>query len=172
MTKLIDNDLIIEDLILEIRGQRVMIDADLARLYGVSTRRLNEQVKRNLHRFPQDFMFELNIKETSELVANCDRFNNTKHSSVSPRAFTEHGALMLASILNSKTAIETSIQIIRAFVRMRNLLASNKELTNKINKLEKTTSFHDQRIREILTIIKKLIIYDNGQSKNKVGFSL
>lgn len=108
MTELTASGVIIEDLILEIRGQR------------------------NQHRFPKDFMFELNTKETSELVANCDRFNNTKHSSVSPPAFTKHGALMLASILNSQAAIETSVQVIRAFVRMRNLLTSSKELANKI----------------------------------------
>lgn len=149
-----------------------MLDLHLAELYGVTLRRLREKVRRNRVRFPQDFMFELNIKETSELVANCDEFSNIKHSRTSPLAFTEHGALMLASVLNSSAAIEISVQVIRAFARMRRLLAGHQELSERINKLEQSSSAHDQQIREILTVIKKLILYDEEKSKNKVGFQL
>ncbi len=123
-----------------------MIDADLAVLYGVTTKRLNEQVKRNKLKFPIDFMFKLKTVEFIEPVANCDRFNKLKHSGDSPYVFTEHGTLMLASVLNSDIAINTSVQITRAFVKMRSLLASNKELAEKINKLE--------------------------QNKNKIGFQV
>lgn len=172
MVKLTKFNNIIDDLIVEIRGQRVMLDLHLAELYGVTLRRLREKVRRNRVRFPQDFMFELNIKETSELVANCDEFSNIKHSRTSPLAFTEHGALMLASVLNSSAAIEISVQVIRAFARMRRLLAGHQELSERINKLEQSSSAHDQQIREILTVIKKLILYDEEKSKNKVGFQL
>src|SRR6266849_3262261 len=95
--------------ILMIRGMRVMIDADLARLYGVPTKRLNEQVQRNRDRFPGDFMFRLSLEEKMEVVANCDHLRNLKFSPARPLAFTEHGALMLASVLNSSKAVETSI---------------------------------------------------------------
>src|SRR2546426_6771062 len=96
-----------------IRGLRVMIDADLARLYGVSTKRLNEQVRRNRDRFPDDFMLRLSAEEKAELVANCDHLRNLKFSPALPNAFTDHGALMLASVLNSSKAVETSIYIVR-----------------------------------------------------------
>lgn len=103
----------VDDSILLIRGRRVMLDVDLGRLYGVTTKRLNEQVKRNERRFPPDFMFRLDANEVEELVANCDRFINMKHSSVLPRAFTEHGAIMLASVLNTSCAIEASLLVVR-----------------------------------------------------------
>ncbi len=172
MPNLLASKPLIEDLILEIQGHKVMIDADLARLYGVTTKRLNEQVKRNKHRFPSDFMFKLKTVEFTELVANCDRFNRLKHSGTEPYVFTEHGALMLASILNSELAIKTSVEIIRAFVKMRTLLASHKELTKKIESIEETLSTHDEKIREILTVIKKLILFDYETKKQKVGFQL
>ncbi len=111
----------IESKILTIRNQQVMIDRDLAELYGVETKRINEQVKRNLERFPEDFMFALTKTEKAELVANCDRLDILKHSSVMPYAFTEQGVAMLSSVLRSQTAVEVNIQIMRAFVAMRHL---------------------------------------------------
>jgi len=111
--------------ILIIRGQRVMLDSDLARLYGVSTKRLNEQVKRNRNRFPADFMFRLTAEEKMEVVANCDHLRRIKFSAVLPYAFTEHGAVMLASVLNSYVAVQASVQVVRAFVRLRKILAAS-----------------------------------------------
>ena len=101
-----------------------MLDADLAELYGVSTKRLNEQVKRNHERFPADFMFQLTEEEKAQVVANCDHLNRLKFSPVLPHAFTEHGALMAASVLSTPRAVETSVFIVRAFVRLRQILAS------------------------------------------------
>ena len=110
--------------ILTVRGVQVMLDRDLAELYGVPTKRLNEQVRRNVERFPSTFMFRLAPDEMQELVANCDRFANMKHSSVPMTAFTEHGIIMLASVLKSSVAIEASIRITNTFVAMRKVLAS------------------------------------------------
>ncbi len=109
----------IAQMILFIRGRKVILDVDLARIYGVKTKRLNEQVKRNNSRFPEDFMFRLTDKELKEVVANCDHLENLKYSSSIPFAFTEHGALMLSSVLNTNSAIATSIFIVRAFVKLR-----------------------------------------------------
>lgn len=113
----------IQQLIFEIRGQRVMLDRDLAMLYGVEPKRLNEQVKRNIDRFPPDFMFTLKVPEFQEVVAKCDRLASLKYSSVAPRAFTEHGIIMLASVLRSEVAIQMSVQITRAFVAMRQYIS-------------------------------------------------
>ena len=109
----------IQSSILLIRGQKVILDADLAELYDVPTKRLNEQVKRNIDRFPPDFMFQLNLKEKEEVVANCDHLSRLKYSPSLPYAFTEHGAIMAASVLNSPRAVEISVYIVRAFVRLR-----------------------------------------------------
>ncbi|KAF0149562.1 MAG: hypothetical protein FD143_2735 [Ignavibacteria bacterium] len=121
----------VEERIILIRSQKVLIDRDLAALYGVETKNLNRQVKRNSKRFPPEFMFRLTSKEKNELVAKWHRFNSLKHSSVLPYAFTEHGAVMLASVLNSDKAVEASIYIVRAFVRLREILLTHKELAQK-----------------------------------------
>ncbi len=135
------NDLAIQELsnsdlirsrIFTIRGVQVMLDKDLAELYGVATKRLNEQVKRNAERFPSTFMFHLSLNEMRELVANCDRFKSMKHSSVPMTAFTEHGIIMLASVLKSAVAIETGIRITETFVAMRKALASIAPLLARI----------------------------------------
>jgi hypothetical protein len=109
-----------------------MLDRDLADLYGVSTKALNQAVKRNGRRFPPDFMFQLSKEEKGELVTNCDRFKKLKHSSVLPRAFTEQGVAMLSSVLKSQRAIEVNIAIMRTFVRLREMLASHSELARKL----------------------------------------
>jgi len=125
-----------ETMIFHFRGFKVMIDADLAVLYDVPTKRLKEQVKRNFERFPEDFMFELNRNEKDELVANCDRLSTLKHSSVNPLAFTEQGVAMLSSVLRSEKAIKINIEIMRAFARYRALLRENEELKKEILKLD------------------------------------
>ena len=155
--------------ILWIRGQKVMIDRDLAELYGVSTKRLNEQVKRNMTRFPEDFMFQLTEREKSELVANCDRFLLMRHTTSAPFAFTEHGAVMLACILNSEKAIQANILIVRVFTSMREMLLQNKEMLLKIEKLEQTIGLHDKKIQVIFETLRKMI--DTPPPKrNKIGF--
>ena len=130
-----------------IRGQKVLLDADLAKLYGVTTKRLNEQVKRNRDRFPDDFMFQLTPDEKAEVVANCDRLQGLKFSPAFPYAFTEHGAIMAASVLNTKRAIEMSVFVVRAFVRLCEVLAAHKELAAKLAALERKVASHDKHIR-------------------------
>ena len=125
-----------ETLIFHFRGFKVMIDTDLASLYGVPTKRLKEQVKRNSKRFPADFMFELSKIEKEELVANCDRLLSLRHSSINPLAFTEQGVSMLSSVLRSEKAIQINIEIMRAFSKYRSLLRQNTELKEEITKLD------------------------------------
>lgn len=131
----LDND--VKSLILTIRGVQVMLDRDLAMLYGVTTKRLNEQVKRNLARFPDTFRFVLSSEEMDELVANCDRFKMMKHSSVPMCAFTEHGIIMLTSVLKSDVAVEASIRITKTFVAMRKALASVAPVRNRLETVER-----------------------------------
>ena len=126
-----------ETLIFIFRGKKVMVDIDLATLYEIPTKRLKEQVKRNLSRFPPDFMFQLTGFELSELVANCDRLSTLKHSSVTPMVFTEQGVAMLSSILRSEKAILLNIEIMRAFARYRSLLKESEELKNEVKVLDK-----------------------------------
>ena len=125
-----------ETLIFQFRSFKVMIDADLAMLYDVPTKRLKEQVKRNMDRFPEDFMFELTKNEKDELVAICDRLATLKHSSINPLAFTEQGVAMLSSVLHSDKAIKINIDIMRAFARYRAFLSENQELKKEILKLD------------------------------------
>jgi hypothetical protein len=159
----------IENWILEIRGQKVIIDRDLALLYDVPTKYLNQQVHRNMLRFPQEYMFQLTEKEKSELVAICNRFNLLKHSTALPYAFTEHGVSMLASVLNSERAIKMSIFIINTFVRLRQVLSDNKDLAKKFDLLEKRVFKHDSDIRELVRDIRKLTITKSTKIGN-VGF--
>ena len=140
----------IENRILTFRGKPVMIDRDLAELYGVETKRLNEQVKRNLERFPDSFRFPLTDEEKEELVANCDRFNSLKHSKVNPFAFTEQGVAMLSAVLKSETAVRTSIRIIDAFVAMRNFLINNASIFQRIERIEMKQLKTDEKVDAIL----------------------
>jgi hypothetical protein len=126
-----------EAMIFTFRGRKVMVDSDLAVLYEVSTKRLKEQVKRNIARFPEDFMFDLNETEKMELVANCVRLNTLKHSSVNPSVFTEQGVAMLSSVLHSEHAIRINIEIMRAFARYRAFLHENEELRKELYLLDK-----------------------------------
>ena len=147
----------IESKIYIIRGQKVMIDRDLAGLYNVPTKRLNEQVKRNVQRFPEDFMFQLTISEKEQLVANCDRFKTLKHSTSLPYAFTEQGVAMLSSVLNSERAILVNIAIMRAFVKLKQVLATHKEVSRKLKELESKVEGHDENIKAIFDVIRQLI---------------
>lgn len=162
---------IVERKIFLIRNQKVMIDADLAELYGVSTKRLNEQVKRNKERFPDDFMFRLTKREKQEVVANCDHLSKLKFSPVLPLAFTEHGAVMLASVLNSPKAIEMSLFVVRAFIKLREILSTHKELAIKLKELELKIDSHDQQIQAIFDVINQLITPPDPP-KRKMGFTI
>jgi len=159
----------IERKILSIREQKVMIDSDLAKLYGVSTKRLNEQVKRNRERFPEDFMFQLSRKEKEEVVANCDHLQVIKFSKSMPYVFTEHGATMLASVLNSSIAVQMSVQIVRVFLRLRQIFLTQADFKNKIETLERKYQYHDERLNEIFFAIKKLMSSPPKQKK-EIGF--
>jgi len=116
----------VETLILVIRGQKVILDADLAKLYGVSTKALNQAVRRNDSRFPEDFLFSLTAKEKEEVVTNCDHLRKLKFSRTLPNAFTERGAIMAANVLNSERAVESGVQVVRAFVKLHDMLASTR----------------------------------------------
>jgi hypothetical protein len=161
----------IQQSILLIRGKKVMLDTDLARLYGVPTKRLNEQVKRNRDRFPQDFMFQLSAEEKTEVVAKCDHLASLKFSPTHPYAFTEHGAIMLAAVLNTPRAIEVSVFVVRAFVRLREILTTHKALAHKLAELESKIETHDEAIRSLVSAIRQLMAPPAAGQK-KIGFHI
>ncbi|OGQ06966.1 MAG: DNA-binding protein [Deltaproteobacteria bacterium RIFCSPLOWO2_12_FULL_40_28] len=163
---------VIENEILLIRGQKVILDSTLAKLYGVTTKRLNEQVRRNKHRFPKDFMFQLIFQEvtilrshfaTSSLSWGGRRFL--------PNVFTEHGVIMAASILNTKRAIEVSVFVVRAFVKLRQMLATHKEMAHKLTELEKRLGTHDDAIRSLFNTIRQMM-NPPEEKKQKIGFKV
>lgn len=160
---------VIENRIFIIRGQRVMIDRDLAQLYEVETKYLNRQVRKNIRRFPIQFAFKITEPEKNELVHFCHRFKTMKHSTSTPYAFTEHGVAMLASVLNSERAITLSVLIIEVFIRLRHFIFSNKELAAKIAELEHRIGHHDQDIISLFSAINKIIRYE-GKPKERIGF--
>jgi ORF6N domain len=145
--------------ILALRGHRVILDAELAALYGVPTKALNQAVKRNAERFPEDFMFRLTRVETEALNRSQFVTGSQKHRDprFPPFAFTEHGAIMAATILNSPRAVEMSVFVVRAFVRLRALLASNTALAHKLDELERKYQHHDEAITAILSAIRELM---------------
>lgn len=161
----------IESRIFVIRGQKVMLDADLAELYGVETKRLNEQVRRNCERFPEDFMFQLAADEKAEVVANCDHLAKLKYSPSLPYAFTEHGALMLGNVLKSVRAVEVSLMVVRAFVHLRELVSTHKELSQKLNQLERKVGAHDRAIAELINAIRLLMTPLDPKKKRLIGFA-
>lgn len=148
----------------------MILDADLARFYGVSTKRLNEQVKRNLDRFPVDFMFELTPEEKAEVVAICDHLPNLKYSRVLPVVFTEHGAIMAASLLNSPRAVRLSVFVVRAFVALRRTLAQHEEFSARLETLEERLADHDDQIIAIVHAIRKLLGPDPVPPSRRIGF--
>ena len=152
-----------------IRGQRVMLDFDLANIYGVKLKRLNEQVRRNPDRFPADFAFQLTLQEFTDMrsqIATASK-RNIRYL---PSAFTEHGALMLASVLNSPVAVEASVRVVRAFVLMREQLAAHKELGQKLSELENRVSGHDEAIRNLFEAIRQLIEPPLPENRRQIGF--
>ncbi len=161
----------IQNRILLIRGEKVIIDADLAEFYGISTKVLNQAVRRNRERFPIDFMFQLNKTEKNEVVTNCDHLEKIKFSPVNPLVFTEHGALMAASILNSRRAVDVSLFIVRAFVALRRAVSEHKELTYKISQLERKLGNHDEQIKIIIKAIKDLTNQKPVPKKRRIGFN-
>ena len=159
----------IKDRIFLLRGEKVMIDRDLAELYGVETKVLNQAVKRNINRFPTDFMFQLDNKEKSELVTNCDRLKPLRHSASNPYAFTEHGAIMIATILNTPQADKMSVLVVRAFVKLREFVLPQAEIAKRIDDLEKKAGNHDKAIQQLINAIRQLMISE-VTSKKKIGF--
>jgi len=154
--------------ILNIRGQRAILDADLAALYGVSTKVLNQAVKRNIERFPPDFMFSLTPTEKAEVVTICDHLSRLRFSPALPNAFTEYGALMAANVLKSDRAVRASIQIIRTFVQMREAMASHVDLARKLITLEKK---YDDQFKVVFDAIRQLMTPPDKPCK-QIGFKV
>ena len=162
---------ILQQKIFTIRNKRVMVDRDLAELYGIETKKLNQSVKRNIKRFPADFMFQLTNEEQNELVTNCDRFRSMKHSSSNAYVFTEHGVTMLASVLNSDKAIEINVQVVRAFIQLRQLVYENKDLAKRVAELEHYFIEHSKDYKEDMKEIHQAIDLLMDRTKPvKVGF--
>ncbi|MBM4030532.1 MAG: ORF6N domain-containing protein [Planctomycetes bacterium] len=160
----------IEDRILHIRGQRVMLDADLAELYGTTTKALNQAVRRNAGRFPYDFVFRLVASEKNKVVTNCDHLRRLRFSPVLPLAFTEHGAIMAASVLNTPRAMDASVYVVRAFVKLRAMLASHREFSERLAELERKVGGHDEAIRVLVQSIQKLLAPPPGEVHEPIGF--
>lgn len=156
----------IERRIYLIRGHKVMLDSDLAEIYGVTTKRPNEQVKRNRDRFPEDFMFQFTAEETEELMRSQFATASKRNVRFRPYAFTEHGAVMLASVLNSSIAVAASIQVVRAFIRLRSILAAHKELAHKIAAMEKK---YDSQFKTVFEAIRQLL-EPPRQPRRRIGF--
>jgi phage regulator Rha-like protein len=160
---------IIEQKIFIIRGHKVMFDKELAMLYGIGTRDLNKAVTRNLDRFPEDFMFQLNKKEFKNLMFQngTSSWGGTRKM---PRVFTEHGILMLSSVINTKRAIQVNIAIMRTFVKLRQFLSTHKELAHKLSELEKKIEKHDTEIQAIFEAIRQLMAPPPEPPRQRIGF--
>jgi len=162
----------IQNRIYTIRGKRVMLDSDLAYLYGVEAKRLNEAVKRNLMRFPDDFMFQLTKDEFDEVVAICDHLKKLKYRPTLPYAFTEQGVAMLAAVLNSQKAIDVNIQIMRVFIQLRNYALSNETTTEQIAELRKLLMLYieknDKCVNDIIIALNNLI--EQPKESKRIGF--
>ena len=157
--------------ILLIRDQKVMIDSDLATLYSVTTKQLNQQVKRNIKRFPSNFMFQLTEIEKEQVVANCDHLNKLKFSSTLPYVFTEHGTMMLGNVLSSDRAIEFSIKIVEAFIKMREFLTNDLSVKLEIEEIKKKLINHDKNIELVFSYLDELIEKkENAIERTKIGY--
>jgi len=159
----------IENTIVAIRGQKVILDSDLARVYGVPTKRLNEQVRRNKDRFPSDFVFQLNQTETTLLMRSQIATASKRNIRHRPFVFTEHGAIMAANVLNSKQAIRMSVFVVRAFVRLRETLALHKDLARRLEDLERKYNAHDHEFKVVFDAIRELMKTPE-KPKRKIGF--
>lgn len=154
----------VENMIYLFRGKRVMIDYNPAILYGVTTKRLSEQVKRNRKRFPGDFMFQLTFEEKEELAAGCDRLNRLKHSSSMPYAFIQEGISMLSSVLTNEKAIAMNIYIMRVFVKLRSTIFKSKDMAGRVSNLEKEMMKQGITLRHIMEYIDRL--YEKKKNQN------
>ena len=163
----IEND---EGTIYQIRGQRVMLDSDLAAIYGTTTMRLNERLRRNRQRFPQDFAFQLTSEEFMRLISQIAISKKGRGGRRKlPWVFTEHGAIMLASVLNSPVAIQASVRVVRAFVRLREMVAANAQLAGKLAELERRLDSHDEAIVDLFAALKRLL-EPGPKPKREIGF--
>jgi hypothetical protein len=163
----------IQSLITTIRGERVMLDSDLAKIYGVELKRLNEQVRRNLDRFPADFAFQLESEEFAILKSQFATSRSHGGKRKLPWVFTEHGAIMLASVLNSPIAVDASVRVVRAFVYLREQLLANRALARKFDELEKRLDAHDESIAALFEAIRRLLEPPAAESpKREIGFHL
>ena len=160
----------IQSRILVLRGVRVLLDADLAGLYGVPTKRLNEQVKRNARRFPEDFVFRLTADEKSEVVAKCDHLRNLRFAKSLPFAFTEHGAIQASNVISTPAAEEMGVMVVRAFVRLRMLLVNHKALSAKLAELDQRVGAHDDQIGAIVEAIRRLTAPEGPRHRRRIGF--
>jgi hypothetical protein len=153
--------------ILLVRGQRVLIDADLASLYGVSTKALNQAVKRNAERFPDDFAFRLTAAEKEGVVTNCDHLRRLRFSPALPYAFTEHGAIMAANVLSSPSAVRASVHVVRAFVQLREMVASHRALAKRLVELE---ARYDRQFKVVFDAIRELMAPPEPKPRRRIGF--
>jgi hypothetical protein len=160
----------LESLILNIRRCKVLIDADLAAIYGVETRTLNQAVKRNAERFPEDFIFQLSAAEKSEVITNCDHLARLKFAKSLPFAFTEHGAIMAASVLNSREAVAMSVYVVRAFIRMREQLVVNAAILKRLAEIDKSLLQHDSALRDIYHKLLPLLQPPPDPPRRGIGF--
>jgi phage regulator Rha-like protein len=161
----------IEGVILFVRGQKVILDANLAALYGTTTKNLNKAVKRNRGRFPDDFMFQLSEEEFASLRFQTGTSKSRGGRRYAPYAFTEHGALMIANLLNTKHAVEVSVFVVRAFVKLRELVANHKEMALKLAELERRVVRHDATLRELVVAIRQLMAPPPEPKREKFGFA-
>src|SRR5262245_53429347 len=163
----------IQSLILTVRGQRVMLDSDLARIYGVELKRLNEQVKRNASRFPSDFAFQVDRQELAILKSQIATSSSHGGARKLPWVFTEHGAIMLASVLNSPIAVEASVRVVRAFVYLREQLLANRELAKKFAELEERMDAQDESIAALFEAIRRLLEPPTEtEAQKEIGFHI
>jgi hypothetical protein len=153
-----------------VRGLKVMLDTDLAELYGASTKALDQAIKRNRERFPSDFMFRLTKEENHQVLTNYDHLRKLKFSPGLPAAFTEHGAIMAAAVLNTERAITVSVHVVRGFVKLREMLRSKKDFTRKLEDLEKKYAAHEEKFRVVFTAIRELMEPSPVQPKRRIGF--
>lgn len=163
----------IEEMILIIRGQKVILDADLARLYGVTTRRLNEQVRRNPKRFPVDFAYQLTVREVrnnwSQIATSSGKHRGKTYR---PIVFTEHGAIMAANVLNSRQAVEMSVFVVRAFIKMREQLLNRAELEKRLTDIERVLLSHDAALRDLYQKIRPLLLPPPDPPRKPIGFEV
>jgi ORF6N domain len=160
----------LESAIYLIRGQRVMFDSDLAAIYGVTTKRLNEQVRRNISRFPEDFAFQLTAEELTNLRSQIATSSFHGGRRYRPWVFTEHGAIMLASVLNSDIAAQASVRVVRAFVRLREMVAANAQLAAKLEEMERRLDSHDEAIVDLFAALKQLLEPPEPPKRREIGF--